>query len=324
MRGVLRKCLSIISVALLIYVFTQISSLKKMGRELSVNEKVADTARKKVRSPQLSNEAFSNLAGSVVYNRVPKCASTTIRKLIVKLSIQSRFKVHIESKPFIKQCLTETEQANLAHSWSTLGNTTMFVRHLYYVDFRRFGFQQPTYLNVIRDPVERYISAYYFNRFGFKGWTAEKAKKWLVKMSDDKRSMSLDDCVSRNVTQCLYDNPSRYLNYFCGQDNQCSRSNEWSLNKAKENVMNSYLVVGLTEDMENTLKILEHTLPRYFFRAREMFASVNAFRHTRTANKRQPSEKTKQKLRAALFYEDQFYKFVKARFYKQLKSIDLT
>uniref|UniRef100_H2ZHU6 Uncharacterized protein n=1 Tax=Ciona savignyi TaxID=51511 RepID=H2ZHU6_CIOSA len=140
---------------------------------------------------QPGNELLTNFVGSVVYNRAPKCASTTMRRIIIQLSRheEALFKLHLESKPFIKQKLNLTEQEELVHSWSVLPTPTIFIRHLHYIDFTRFGYIQPSYINVIREPVARYVSAYYFNRFGFVGWGDTKVKKWLPGMTDEKRYM---------------------------------------------------------------------------------------------------------------------------------------
>ena len=41
---------------------------------------------------------------------------------------------------------------------------TVYIQHQYYVNFTENGQQQPVYINLIRDPVERLISRYYFDR----------------------------------------------------------------------------------------------------------------------------------------------------------------
>ena len=38
----------------------------------------------------------------------------------------------------------------------------------------------------------------------------------------------------------------------------------WALNRAKTNVIEKYLVVGLLEEYEDTLRVFERLLPRHF------------------------------------------------------------
>lgn len=37
---------------------------------------------------------------------------------------------------------------------------------------------------------------------------------------------------------------------------------EWALNQAKHNLVNEYFLVGVTEQMENFVDLLERSLPR--------------------------------------------------------------
>ncbi len=51
--------------------------------------------------------------------------------------------------------------------------------------------------------------------------------------------------------------------------------NRWALEKAKYNLVNSYLVVGLTEELGDFVATLEATLPRFFSGATELYNSGN-------------------------------------------------
>lgn len=48
---------------------------------------------------------------------------------------------------------------------------------------------------------------------------------------------------------------------------------QWALNEAKRNLVNNYLVVGVTEEIADFLAVLETVLPRFFKGASEKFAS---------------------------------------------------
>ena len=90
------------------------------------------------------------------------------------------------------------------------------------------------------------------------------------------RSMSIDECVSKNHTECL--NPwSNLIPYFCGHSNLCMTRNETALHYAKLNVKNKYLAVGLVEDMESSLKLFEHVLPSYFSNSTQFYKSQGFF-----------------------------------------------
>lgn len=47
----------------------------------------------------------------------------------------------------------------------------VLLKHHLPMDFEKYGLQQPTYINVIRDPSDWFQSHYYFERFG---WTRKE------------------------------------------------------------------------------------------------------------------------------------------------------
>ena len=65
----------------------------------------------------------------------------------------------------------------------------------YFIDFKDHGHERPLYINVIRDPVEKFRSFYYFIRNGnLEGDGAD------VVMSEKKRLMTIDECVQNKVS----------------------------------------------------------------------------------------------------------------------------
>lgn len=52
---------------------------------------------------------------------------------------------------------------------------------------------------------------------------------------------------------------------------------QYALQKAKENVERNYAVVGVLEDINTTLTVLEHYVPKFFKGAKEVYWSECAF-----------------------------------------------
>ena len=48
---------------------------------------------------------------------------------------------------------------------------------------------------------------------------------------------------------------------------------EWALNKAKQNVLRHYLLVGVTEELEDFIVVLETVLPRFFKGGSQLYKS---------------------------------------------------
>lgn len=74
----------------------------------------------------------------------------------------------------------------------------VFSKHLYFTDLARVGCQVENF-NLMRDPVERFVSRYNFNRELLAAAQSED-------ITGQKREMSSDinSCVLDNHTECSY------------------------------------------------------------------------------------------------------------------------
>lgn len=51
--------------------------------------------------------------------------------------------------------------------------------------------------------------------------------------------------------------------FFCGQAAECwEPGSKWALEQAKRNLVNEYFLVGVTEQMDDFIDLLERSLPR--------------------------------------------------------------
>lgn len=92
--------------------------------------------------------------------------------------------------------------------------------------------------------------------------------------------------------------------------------NKWALAEAKKNLINNYLLVGVTEDLTNFVSILESTVPRMFKGATEHFLSSNKSHLRQTVQKTPPSEVTVKKIQNSLVWqmENDLYEFALEQF----------
>ncbi|ELU09723.1 hypothetical protein CAPTEDRAFT_215902, partial [Capitella teleta] len=120
----------------------------------------------------------------------------------------------------------------------------------------------PSFINVIRDPIEGLVSHYFFNAFGSKNAPLSTPKP--------PYNMPLDACVRHRLGHCM--NIHKLIPFFCGHDKACRSSNPSSLARAKRAVKESYLIVGLTEDLHAFMESLETLMPQFFRNASAVFA----------------------------------------------------
>ncbi|XP_017468081.1 PREDICTED: heparan sulfate 2-O-sulfotransferase pipe-like [Rhagoletis zephyria] len=279
----------------------------------------------------LNNTQFAE-SDLLLFNRVPKVGSEHMIELIQRLSVLNGFETNRAyfSEP-VRQRLTPEEQEELAKELDDdYGEPFAYSMHVNYIDFRAFNLPQPIYINMIRDPIERVISWFYYKR---APWTAVQMYKLTKKFRKPQwYKKSFEECVLHRDIECRYETDSSFGNssedhkrqtlFFCGHDPSCEPFNSQSaLQLAKKHVENEYAVVGSWEDLNVTLEVLEHYIPKFFRRATELyFDGENGLAATQNnANPWKPtiSSHIKEMLRKNFTAEYEFYNFCKQRLYKQ-------
>ncbi|XP_054711643.1 uronyl 2-sulfotransferase-like [Uloborus diversus] len=252
------------------------------------------------------------------YNRVPKCGSTTLYFLIRKLSSMHHYS-HINSKVYDRKNVDEEEQRRIVKRIKETPPPCSFDRHVFFINFTRFEEEPPIYINIIREPVERIISSYFYRRM------VARQNKTKIKPSAYWLNKKFEHCVLTPDPECTFLKGHNYsvlqLPYFCGQEPQCQYLNDpWALNKAKQNIEQYYAVVGILEQMNVTLQILETVLPQFFGGAFKIYLSLDVHQN-QNRYKETVKEEIKALLRANLTAEYDLYHFVQQRLYRQFQFL---
>ncbi|XP_028518842.1 uronyl 2-sulfotransferase isoform X3 [Exaiptasia diaphana] len=245
------------------------------------------------------------------------------------------YNLHVRGEKPLKTLLTSNEaklkenftanafKMKLVAHISEIQPPFVFHGHFHFVDFSKYGSTTPIYINLIRDPIDRFVSAYYFTRFG-----DGRNRTWGFKGTKSDKFRTLDECVLSNYSECTNSNKLLYtIPYFCGQTRGCRGSSYTSLRRAINNVVNNYLAVGVLEDVNSFIKVLERLLPAFFKEAyMEAVKIGNSSQRmsTITKNKRSLSAKARSVLRRRLHLEYRFYNFVKEKFGKLKKHLRIT
>ena len=246
---------------------------------------------------------------AVIYNRVPKTGSRVILKLVQRLAQNNKFYV-ISSVVYNRNSIANfKKRQQFVEAVGHIKTPFFMDRHLHFLDFNEFNVTQPTYINIVRDPLKRMISAYNFNRFG-----DGTNNNYFEHFAGDNK-LSLDDCIIGAERECTENAAFITIPFFCGQDNRCKKPSDWSLSRAMANVERYYLAVGLTEEIDNTLRVFEKLLPDFFKGAAKLFTeSTNS--KTATKYRYTPSPQAGEIMRKRLRYEYTFYYYIKERFDK--------
>ncbi|XP_045596179.1 heparan sulfate 2-O-sulfotransferase 1 isoform X2 [Procambarus clarkii] len=250
----------------------------------------------------------------VIYNRVPKTGSTSFIGLAYDLCSKNKFNVINVNTTKKTPTLSLTDQMRLVYNISNWEEKKpgIYHGHIAYLDFNRFGVNvQPLYINIIRNPLERLVSHYYFIRYG----DDIKPQRVYKKMGD---KMTLDECVALQHPDCSTNHLWMQIPFFCGHHAECwIPGSSWALELAKHNLVHNYFLVGVTEEMEDFVAMLEYSLPRMFKGALDLYILGTKSHIRKTSKKIMPSDETIAKLQNTKVWrlENEFYNFALDHFH---------
>lgn len=108
----------------------------------------------------------------------------------------------------------------------------------------------------------------------------------------------------------------------CGRDDgECEGLDaDEQLQRAWQNVLHHYAVIGITEDLSGSVKVLEHVFPSFFEGMSELLAGMEPQKVTSYMEEYvSPSNETKKNLAIYSANDVKLYERVKDRFERQLK-----
>ena len=105
----------------------------------------------------------------IFYNRVPKTGSTSFMGVIYDLCHPNKFHALHLNVSRNSHTISTPDQMRFAHNITRWRQKmpAVYHGHLAYVEFEKFGVdRRPLYINIIRKPLDRLVSYYYFLRYG--------------------------------------------------------------------------------------------------------------------------------------------------------------
>ncbi|KAM9554223.1 uronyl 2-sulfotransferase-like [Salvelinus alpinus] len=140
------------------------------------------------------------------------------------------------------------------------------------------------------------------------------------------QSWDINVCILENYPECSNPRLFYIIPYFCGQHPQCREPGQWALERAKQNVLENFLIVGILEELEDVLLLLERLLPHYFTDVLNIYKSPDYRKMgnmTGTVRKHTPTLEALQVLYHRMRYEYDFYNFIRDQFHLMKKKIGL-
>lgn len=330
----LRKIKALVPLLLFWFLYSAFWRFNTIDEEKAVKEKCscleADEpgTMTEVKIPGNVTLAKLNITGkaqrfSLFFNRVPKVGSQSINRLLENLKTVNKFSFAKDRVNNVEQIVMSREKERaLAIDISKHPTGSVYSKHVAMVDFNRYNLAAPIYINMVRHPTDRLVSWFYYIR---AAWYIVERKRlfpdnplphssWIKK--------DFDTCVENpRDTECQYlqgdregfGDHRRQSIFFCGMDPDCVPFNsKAAIAKAKENVEKYYAVVGVLEDLNKTLTVLEHFVPRFFAGAVKTYWETSSTVN-RNVLKPPVSDHTRELVAANLTEEIDFYLWCRHR-----------
>merc|ERR1711937_77690 len=142
-----------------------------------------------------------------------------------------------------------------------MNRSILVMKHQYPFDWHKFNFTDdyiPTFINVIRNPIDHFQSSYYFKSNGWVNNTAMSIKIIRLNQTRSRREVeSLESCVQNSDEPCRCIDKDikcgNYLRYLCGNIKFCPfdmRKQDQKIKAAglaKKRLEDYYYLVGLID-----------------------------------------------------------------------------
>ncbi|KAH8373487.1 hypothetical protein KR009_011075, partial [Drosophila setifemur] len=268
----------------------------------------------------------------IFYNRLEKTGSQSMTRLLKGLGDKNGFVAYRNIvRPSKSMTESPEDEKDLVDQLQELQDPAVYVEHANFVNFTAYNMSRPIYINMVRDPIQKVISGYYYQRHPLI--FAQSLMRNPNKRMESKNFFDthFNDCVKQRIKPyCNYDahNPyngdwRRFSLHLCGNSEICTHFNsETTTQIAKMNVEREYAVVGSWEDTNVTLAVLEAYIPRFFANAREVYyKKTETYSINKISHDNHLDEDVEAYLRSSFSFEIELYQFIKQRLYKQYIAV---
>ena len=197
----------------------------------------------------------------LLYNRIFKTGSTSISKYIEEVVNNTDISLKIGSTEDWFKTGDPWPYPDHIEKYANKPERFVFTAHFFFR--RKLIIQRPfTYINIFREPVDRVVSHYFYMR------NEEIRPKHRI--TEIKKSglwnETLLECVRHQHRGCEDNVMTRFV---CGVPKFCKIGSAKALKRAKRNLLNYYAVVGVLEEIDVFLKMLNKRLPSFFVRSHQ-------------------------------------------------------
>lgn len=195
---------------------------------------------------------------TLIFLHIPKAAGSTLARIIRQQYNHGKVLDTYPGK-FREQCagMSALERARFRYNYvksmpeSDLRSVSAFLGHEG-IGFHELFPQPTTYITMLRDPVDRVLSYYYY---------VHQSPHHRMYGKVVENEMSLEDFIGNSADNSELDNSQ--TKYLAGLETPCLHQGEYGdelLDKAKQNIEQYFTAVGLTERFNESLILFKRRL----------------------------------------------------------------
>jgi len=309
----------------------------KLKEAKTLNDRIAKYIAKAPSSKDnLGQKAVPVMKNStvLVYNRINKSGSTSMTRLFLSLSKMNRFLLLTGIGPTVSRddALTWIQQRYMVpHAvWKMarlfcdqIHDRGVFMRLMYYEDYSRYGCRV-RYFTQVRDPVDRFISRFNFNRDLVDENQWMRSAKFYVNQQKERHGSNMTRCITNKLPECVYQGTvpqyqrlyraDSQITWFCGTSEACrTLGHPDSVQLAIANIERDFLVVGVLEEMEKTIVVMECLMPEFLTGLGQLWADNQVHANTAHAEHDAVGEEARKILKDELENEYILYHYIRRR-----------
>lgn len=161
----------------------------------------------------LLNKTHQSNESIVIFNRVPKCGSESLHKIMEILSAKNNFTVyddeHTKKGVEITYLAEKSDRkafVDMFYKEPNLKLPCVYTKHANFLEFEEFNQTTPIYINIVRDPVERILSWYYYTRQNWYIFSYDQYGNHYLNYHKSIKQLksTFQDCLIKKGPDCHY------------------------------------------------------------------------------------------------------------------------
>lgn len=215
-----------------------------------------------------------------------RTASSILSRLLIKMAEKNKYRFVNGPERFNSDRRSLDHKDHILasvekHECPSLDEPLLIMDHHSWINFTKEGLPQPNFITFIRNPIEHYISEYYFCRYGTKARPQYRTNDCKT-MSMKKLKFTPDQCT-REYTKfgenCIQNHDILFFERICGLGRECKINKDYMRGESldvmnehemavveltKNRIVANFNFIGIIEYMDLSLLVLEKLAPSFF------------------------------------------------------------